>query len=68
MKYKCYLCGRKVDTNHLMATISTNIEIYDKDCNQVVTTLLDENICGWCAHQFESLKRIIQEGLKKEEK
>jgi len=63
MKYKCYLCGRSIQTNDIFATITTNIENCGGD---IIKTLLDEKICSWCSYRFDYWRKVIQEKLKEE--
>lgn len=62
MKYECYLCGKSVQTNDLFGRLSLMIE----DQNDIVTTLKEHKICGWCVHRFDFWQRIIQEKIKEE--
>ena len=62
MKYKCYLCGKSIQTNDIFATITTNIENH----GDIIKTLLDEKICSWCSYRFDYWQRLIQEKVKEE--
>ncbi len=62
IKYNCYLCGKKIETNNLFATIMISIECE----GDIIDTLLEEKICGWCANRFDYWKNKIQEMVKKE--
>ncbi len=62
MKYKCYLCGKSIETNDMFATISTHVE----NKGDIIETLLEEKICSWCANRFDYWQKKILEIVKKE--
>ena len=67
MKYECWLCGEKVETTDLFATINFHIEngADEEDGGDIVKTLKSEKICSWCATRPYWWKRELEEFFKK---
>lgn len=65
MKYKCYLCGKNIQTNDIFATISTQVE---NEQDIIGSNLLCEKICSICAYRFEYWRKKILELARTDKK
>jgi len=69
MRTKCYLCEKKIETTDLIATLNIHIESNAGTKNQdIIKTIIEENICGWCADRFDYWQKKIIEIVRTEKR
>ena len=52
IKFKCYFCEKKVETNDIYAVVSLMIEGVEGD---IIDTVQEEKICSWCVGHLGTL-------------